>query len=298
MKKGNLPVVNPAIILPYGLRDNELVTIDQVQSGLDCNCCCPACKNKLIAHKGPLVKNSFAHYTVADCNRGVEAALHRLCRDIIEQEKRFMLPALFFSYSWRSKIAPEKEIRVDAVKLENKTGSPVPDIVIESRGKEIVVEITVHQRASWERMQMFKNKNISGVEIHFPKMVEHLFQRKDFWLQDDSFRQELLFRATSKFWIHSPMLSGIEAFLKERYAEARTINWFKVEYGTYYYVDSCPLFKRTWLTGPKEGQKYATIEDCNHCYFCLSKYEKTTGLVYCVGHLKDTLHQLLRKAKP
>ncbi|HJU45761.1 MAG TPA: hypothetical protein VJ647_03210, partial [Chitinophagaceae bacterium] len=207
MKKGKSPGPNPAIGLPYGIKNNELVTIEEVKSGLDCDCYCPACKNRLIARKGPLVKSSFAHYAVPDCNRGIEAGMQRLCKDIIAAEKRFTLPALYFAYSWRSRILPEKEIRVDAVRLEPRSGSLVSDILIESRGKTMIIEITVNQRSSWERMQLLKSKDSNAVEVHLPRMVEYLFQRKDFRLTDGDFRQELLFRASSKSWIHNSLLS-------------------------------------------------------------------------------------------
>lgn len=300
MRKGKSPSAPPAIILPYGIKNKELVTIDEVGAGLDCDCYCPACNNRLIARKGPLVKNSFAHYTVPDCNRGIEAGLQILCKDIIATEKRFTLPALYFAYSWRSRIAPEKEIPVDDIMLENKPGSLVPDICIKNKKNIIIIEITVNQRTSWERMQYLKSKDSFGVEIHLPQMAEYLFQRKDFRLTDDHFRQELIYGTSLKSWIHNPRLSAMEAALKKEHAHKRNISWFKVEYGIYYYVDYCPLQKRKWLSGSKEGQYYATVEDCNHCYFCLSKFEneKSLGLVYCIGHLKNTLHQLLRTIRP
>lgn len=36
----------------YALRNNELIYIEDVESGLSCNCVCPACNGKLIAKKG------------------------------------------------------------------------------------------------------------------------------------------------------------------------------------------------------------------------------------------------------
>lgn len=281
--------------LPYGIKNNELVTIDEVKSGLDCDCFCPACNNKLIAHKGPLVKSAFAHYGVTDCKRGVEAGIQRLCKDMIAQSKKFTLPALYFSYSWRSKIAPEEEIIVDEVTLEHRPGALVPGIILKSKEKIIHVEITVNQRVSREKMQQLKSRNIIGVEVHMPRQVEYLFQRKDYRLSNENFKDELLSRTTSKFWINNPRLSEIEEVLKETHAVVKPINWFKVEYGVYYYVDDCPLQKRTWQGGPKAGQSYASTEDCNHCYFCLSKYDKSSDMVFCIGHLEKTLPRLLWK---
>src|ERR1700722_9575113 len=106
------------IPLPYGLQNDYLVTIDEVLSGIDCNCSCPACHEKLIARKGAFTAHHFAHQTNIDCNKGVEAILHRLCRDIIAKEKKITIPALLYGQSQQYEIFPETEITVDDVKLQ------------------------------------------------------------------------------------------------------------------------------------------------------------------------------------
>lgn len=38
--------------LLYGIRNNKLVHISEVEKGIKCDCTCPACKGRLIAKKG------------------------------------------------------------------------------------------------------------------------------------------------------------------------------------------------------------------------------------------------------
>ena len=38
--------------LLYALRDNSIVSISDVESGLKCGCVCPACGERLVAKKG------------------------------------------------------------------------------------------------------------------------------------------------------------------------------------------------------------------------------------------------------
>ncbi|HET7896257.1 MAG TPA: competence protein CoiA family protein, partial [Flavisolibacter sp.] len=83
--------------LPYGLKDEFLVTIDQVESGLACRCVCPCCGERLLAKKGKTILHHFAHYHSPECRGGLETPLHRLCKEIIQQQKVFTLPPYFSS---------------------------------------------------------------------------------------------------------------------------------------------------------------------------------------------------------
>ena len=38
--------------LTYALKDGEIVSIEDVKSGLNCGCICPACSDPLVAKKG------------------------------------------------------------------------------------------------------------------------------------------------------------------------------------------------------------------------------------------------------
>ena len=41
--------------LIYGLQNNKIINIENVESGLACNCQCPSCGEKLVAKKGKKV---------------------------------------------------------------------------------------------------------------------------------------------------------------------------------------------------------------------------------------------------
>ncbi len=44
------------------LKDNKIVTIDEVERGLDCGCVCIHCHSRLVARKGDEREHHFAHY--------------------------------------------------------------------------------------------------------------------------------------------------------------------------------------------------------------------------------------------
>ena len=68
---------------PYALRNNSIVSISDVESGLKCGCVCPACWERLIAKKGKIMMHHFAYYSGENCAYGYESSLHLAAKDII-----------------------------------------------------------------------------------------------------------------------------------------------------------------------------------------------------------------------
>jgi competence CoiA-like predicted nuclease len=68
--------------LPYIVKNNALLTVEEVKGGLACGCICPACKKQLIARKGEIKIYHFAHYNSDDCKSGLETALHMILSSI------------------------------------------------------------------------------------------------------------------------------------------------------------------------------------------------------------------------
>ena len=67
----------------YALKDGEIVSIDDVEKGLKCNCVCPACGEPLVAKKGEHMMKHFAHHSGHSCEYGYETSLHLAAKDIL-----------------------------------------------------------------------------------------------------------------------------------------------------------------------------------------------------------------------
>lgn len=64
----------------------QLVGIDDVPTGLNCSCFCPACKQPLIAkNQGKNRTHHFAHHSGVECDYAVESMLHILAKEIIRE---------------------------------------------------------------------------------------------------------------------------------------------------------------------------------------------------------------------
>jgi hypothetical protein len=297
------------IKLLYGLKNSELVTIENVESGLACECICPACKEQLIARKGKIKAHHFAHYKSEDCLSGLETVLHKLSKELIANSKTFTTPTLYYPNT-NYILFEETEIPIDNVTLESKIGDFIPDIVIESKGKKLLIEIVVTNPVSFSKNQRIKSKNLPTIEISAKYILETLYAKKDFGLRDNLFRHELLNGTKYKRWLHNPKIRKIKKNLKDNYAEGKKVKSFKTKDSVFYnYVDECPLETKTWKSGKNKGKPYASIDyDCSKCNFSilidykqvphkrLTNYEYSIPqTVHCLGYLKSDFRALVKQ---
>lgn len=80
--------------------NGNFISINQVSSGLACNCSCPGCGRRLVAKKGAVQAHHFAHYAEAlqdACTSAGESALHRFAKDILAERREISLPSTILS---------------------------------------------------------------------------------------------------------------------------------------------------------------------------------------------------------
>lgn len=104
-------------LLKYALEPatNKMMFVDRVPNGLKCGCICPSCKQTLSAKNGGKIReHHFAHHGDMTCAGARMTALHLLAQQIIEKEKRVMLP----SYDGEYYKKESQEYSFDMVSLE------------------------------------------------------------------------------------------------------------------------------------------------------------------------------------
>ena len=293
---------------PYGLKNGKIVTIGQVESGLACNCICPACKGRLIARKGVDKQHHFAHYNAEDCGKGTETVIHKLSKEILSTSKTFTTPTLKLNNSEIVVFEPTT-IDIDNVKLEHRLGDIIPDVIIESKGKELLVEITVTHQLAFPKTRTIEEKGISTIEVYAKDLFQNLLQQGDLFIKDSAFQDELINGTSYKHWIYNDKLVKIKNLLKDNYAlryERKTIKLDDYEYLNF--IEPCPANKRFWKRGYKKGGSYARIdEDCSCCEFCVGMdYSEWTSptcefhrhsypiTTYCCGHYDDDFQELVK----
>jgi len=268
--------------LTVAIKDGVFTCIDEVERGLKCGCVCPACREALVAKKGPKVQHHFAHYSGKNCEYGYESSLHLMAKEVLSKAKRIMLPPVYVSFPNSYKpdelIAEPKEVSIDKVELELHLGDMVPDVVVYSGGKRLFIEVFVTHLIDDKKLEKIKREGVSTLEINLSK--------KNTLTSMEELETLLLNESEEKCWKYNSLANKYyHAFCQ--IAEERNI----VQRGFSSQVDDCPIRVRSW-----RGKSYASfMDDCIYCEYCISaEHDK----ILCSGRLRiSSIHDLRTKER-
>lgn len=188
----------------YGLQNGHLIFIDDVPSGLACGCSCVKCGRPLIARKGAKNQHHFAHYEQSTCKGAAESALHLLAKELISELATFSVPEyvytkesdLTFATTQSRQIAKGGVISVDEVAIEKWSTDFIPDIVITSGARALIVEIAVTNFVNKQKMRKIQRRNIPTIEIRLSK--------SDAFASRARLKEKLEKDTQSKAWLFHP----------------------------------------------------------------------------------------------
>lgn len=162
----------------------------------------------------------FPDGTSADLKR--ETLLHLKAKEILERERRIKLPALCIQASaelhdgdlaTRNNALPEQTIELESVALEKRIGQIRPDVVAKMRSMvgwhadDLLVEITVTNAISEERLARIRAENRPTVEIDLSRMGGRV--------TEDEFTKLIVDEVAGKQWLHHPWMEMEQARLEE-----------------------------------------------------------------------------------
>ena len=186
------------IYIRIGLRkkDGRYVSIDEVERGLKCGCICKACESPLVARKGEIRTPHFAHAVRSDCKRMGETHLHHAAKQILQDRMEIFLPE-FSGREYGQKGEPNKEyltesilrspmhqdlrdesvgvvtkkelVQADKVRVEESLGGIRPDVIMEKKGRLLLVEIRVTHETEEVKRKEIRRRKLSCIEIDLSK---------------------------------------------------------------------------------------------------------------------------------
>ncbi len=282
--------------ITFALRNNELVDITMVESGLGCNCYCLECGARLIAKKGDRQAHHFAHAKDADCRHGWETALHKSIKQLIARKKSINVPPVYL-HRQRKAYFRAARFTYDGAETEPTLNDIRPDLLLTAGPKKLLIEIRVQHEVPKSKVFKLRRLGLPVLEIDALQLYEdHLAQKGTPDIA--AFHDAVLRGLDCKQWLFNPQQQRAEYRLRKLAAER------KVKPGRYkgyhqYIVEGCPARRRVWRSGFREGEAYANvIQDCMHCPFCIElEFEKTYAgfrevpllpkKVHCWGHLEE-----------
>lgn len=83
--------------IPFAIKldTGEMVSVDEVPSGLDCGCKCPSCDGRLVARKGPKNVHHFGHHDKSQegCQYAFETSVRLMLLDKLDEVIMLNTPA-------------------------------------------------------------------------------------------------------------------------------------------------------------------------------------------------------------
>ncbi len=204
--------------LRYALRKdtNKLVFVDDVPSGLQCECLCPHCQKVLVAKKGNEREHHFAHYNGADCGKARMTTLHLLAQNILQTTKQVMPPSYNGEYvQWKARLITFDEITLEKVFIEQGIRRK-PDCIgktIDKTGNKhtLWIEVRVTHKIDEEKAIDIKSLGQSCIEIDLSDMLNTDYD-------EQSIKERLLAKidTNDRHWISCPKLDEQDKLLKEQ----------------------------------------------------------------------------------
>jgi hypothetical protein len=190
----------------YGMRDGKLLFIEDVPRGLGCGCVCARCGQMLVAKKGSVRQHHFSHFAVTSCHGVAETVLHLLAKELISEMDVFVVPQYLFVKQRRTKtgtlvrnrtiVAKGGTFKIHAIRVEESEGDFVPDIIIETGSKSLIVEVAVTHKVAGAKLRKIRHRDLPAIEIRLDP--------GDSFLSRESLKDKLQRDLTSKFWLFHP----------------------------------------------------------------------------------------------
>lgn len=252
--------------LTYALNAvGNLVHIDTVPNGDACGCFCPECKEPLIARNGGTKKQPhFAHKPDSTCQGAYETTLHLLAKEIINEEKRMVLPEYrrdmeFYNESDKDfytddylgvmyipfpiKLNEQHEVCFDAIEIEGRNDYKYlqPDCVgiISGSNKRLLIEICVTHPVDDTKKGNIKHLGLDCIEIRIPR---------NYSMDKEKLKDLIIYETNCKTWISNPTGDAI-LLEKELYEQRKRIADYRSKHRNYSFftIEKCSNCKeRLW----------------------------------------------------
>ena len=212
--------------LKYGMRDGKIISIYDIpleQRGLKCDCICPLCGMPLQARLGEKNQWHFAHHnTGCDIMAAQRIALIMLAKEIIENNKKILLPGLSVNIEDTEFFYPRhdcpsslkyrnaKMVCCESVKLEKRTSSSVPNIVINVVGRKCLIEIATTRFTDRKKQKRIEKTGLPAFEIN----LSSVFGME---VSVNEIKDAVLNREENRKWLFNPLYKEAIEWANEKY---------------------------------------------------------------------------------
>lgn len=174
--------ISQAHKIPFGVRNGQMVHVEEVFNGKDCGCLCAECEAPLVAsNREPRkVVKYFRHHRGAECPGGLETAIHRAAKEVLLRRRVVTLPAQqriqgltatdgrVFS---ETVFMPALQVTATEAYEEVWQEDMRPDVLFTVNGESIYIEILVSHAVDEAKQKKIRQRQIQAIEINLSRLV-------------------------------------------------------------------------------------------------------------------------------
>lgn len=187
----------------YGVDEitGDLVTVDEVERGLACNCTCPSCGTQLEARKGNKRSHHFAHEINKECLYGAEISMYKAFYKLLKHSMKFCIPdAIIENEFGRGSVVVKKGTMIELtdIKMYNDPIHYPPELVCYCGENRFRIILNIESYYNKDDFRIIKEygiqHNLPIVSIELDKVGE---------LSSYSTLQEYVDFPNHKTWIYN-----------------------------------------------------------------------------------------------
>lgn len=205
--------------IPFALKHDLLVGVEEVSSGLACDCVCPCCFGRLQARKGAKNAHHFSHDPSADereCRNAFETSIHLMAKQILLEGKTILLPALELKesgndLSGKAHVVSELicemvDQQFERVDVERTISDFRPDVIGFIDDLPVLIEIAVTHFVDSGKRKKIRKGGYRAIEIDLSKVT--------YTITKDQLKNLVIHRVSNKKWLSHESASRIRPRLK------------------------------------------------------------------------------------
>lgn len=123
--------------IPYGKKDDAILHISRVASGLGCGCVCVKCGGRLVAAKGEINAIHFKHKDIGECEGAAEYSICAMIRQLLKEKGKLTLPESRAIINGKDQIIIEEElVEITATEEISKDNAYAPEFILRTKSED------------------------------------------------------------------------------------------------------------------------------------------------------------------
>lgn len=209
------------LLIPFAVRrsDQVMVSPDEVQRGLACECDCPGCRRPLVARHGTKKIWHFSHHRHPICADGYFKSILELAKQLVSERLKLRLPSLSASESGTDvfgitltetvQVLEKKDVTLEECGPGSSIGDVTPDLVGRLGDREIIIMISVAHRVNEIQREQIIALGLPCIEIDLGRFRHS--QATRFLLETALFEEN-----SNRHWLHHPKIFESRKIARER----------------------------------------------------------------------------------